>query len=148
MVPIYVEHWGDNLQFYPNFALISTSGLRLDHYCFDLKTKKRSSPKIETFLSAKSSDDQKKRSSPKIEEYLSPTSSEDQKKIQRSFSAQMQTTVKLLGGMQIQTIVKLLGGCSQIVGGLYRPHPPLSPPPGFGNPDCSSHCRQNNLLKV
>ena len=25
-VPIFVEHWGDNLQFYPNFALFSTLG--------------------------------------------------------------------------------------------------------------------------
>ena len=26
VVPIFVEHWGDNLQFYPNFALFSTLG--------------------------------------------------------------------------------------------------------------------------
>ena len=25
-VPIFFEHWGDNLQFYPNFALFSTLG--------------------------------------------------------------------------------------------------------------------------
>ena len=45
--------------------------------------KKRSSPKIEAFLSPKSREDQKKeekRSSPKIEAFLSPKSCEDQKK--------------------------------------------------------------------
>ena len=33
MVPIFVEHWGDNLQFHPNFALFSTlgGGMNLDH---------------------------------------------------------------------------------------------------------------------
>ena len=31
-VPIFVEHWGDNLQFYPNFALFTTLGrMKLDH---------------------------------------------------------------------------------------------------------------------
>ena len=31
-VPIFVEHWGDDLQFYPNFALFSTlEGMNLDH---------------------------------------------------------------------------------------------------------------------
>ena len=35
MVPIYVEHWGENLQFYPNFALFSTlGGMKLDHDFF------------------------------------------------------------------------------------------------------------------
>ena len=27
VVPIYVEHWGDNLQFYTNFPLFSTLGM-------------------------------------------------------------------------------------------------------------------------
>ena len=31
-VPIFVEHWGDNLQFYPNFSIFSTlGGMNLDH---------------------------------------------------------------------------------------------------------------------
>ena len=31
-VPIFVEHWGDNSQFYPNFALFLTlGGMNLDH---------------------------------------------------------------------------------------------------------------------
>ena len=34
-VPIFVEHWGDHLQFYPNFALFSTlGGMNLDHDFF------------------------------------------------------------------------------------------------------------------
>ena len=85
---------------------------------------------------SKSSEDQKKRVfSPKIVvELLTPKSSEDQKKkhnrlhqklnsfcprnqvrtkkkVQRSFSDQMQTINKLLGG-----------GCSQIIGRIYIPH--------------------------
>ena len=32
MGPIFVEHWGDNLQFYPNFARFSTlGGMNLEH---------------------------------------------------------------------------------------------------------------------
>ena len=32
VVSIFVKHWGDNLQFYPNFALFSTlGGMNLDH---------------------------------------------------------------------------------------------------------------------
>ena len=35
VVPIYFEHWEDNLQFYPNFALLSTlQGMKLNHYFF------------------------------------------------------------------------------------------------------------------
>ena len=37
MVPIFVEHWGDNLQFYPNFAHFSTlGGMNLDHDFFQV----------------------------------------------------------------------------------------------------------------
>ena len=37
-VPVFVEHWGDNLQFYPNFALFSTlGGMNLDHDFFSGK---------------------------------------------------------------------------------------------------------------
>ena len=67
---------GDNLQFYPNFALFSTLGGDEAQPLF--------------FHVSKSSEDQtnKKKPSPKIEEFLSPKSSEDQtespKIIQRS----------------------------------------------------------------
>ena len=45
-VPIFVEHLGDNLQFYPNFALFSTlGGMNLD---------------LDFFQVSKSSEDQKK----------------------------------------------------------------------------------------
>ena len=66
-VPIFAEHWGgDNLQFYPNFALFSTlGGMNLDHDFFQV---------------SKLSEDQKKRSSQKLERFLSPNSGEDQKK--------------------------------------------------------------------
>ena len=52
-VPIFVEHWGDKLQFHPNFALFSTMGrINLDHDFFQV---------------SKLSEDQKKKSSPKKE---------------------------------------------------------------------------------
>ena len=59
---------GDNLQFYPNFALFSTlGGMNRDHDFYqvsklseDQKNKKRSSPKPEPFFSSNSSEDQKK----------------------------------------------------------------------------------------
>ena len=57
---------GDNLQFYPNFALFSTlGGMNLDHHFFQV---------------SKLSEEPKKRSSPKMEHPFSPISGEDQKK--------------------------------------------------------------------
>ena len=60
---IFVEHWGDNLQFYPNFALFSTlGGINLDH----------------NFVQEwKFSEDQKKKA---IGILFSPNLGEDQKK--------------------------------------------------------------------
>ena len=55
-VQIFVEHWGDNLQFYPNFALFSTLGrMNLDHNFFQVsklseEQKKRSSPTMQRFF--------------------------------------------------------------------------------------------------
>ena len=52
-VQIFVEHWGNNLQLYPNFALFSTlQGMNLDHDFFQVsklseEQKKRSLPKME-----------------------------------------------------------------------------------------------------
>ena len=64
-VPIFVEHWGYNLQFYPNFALFSTLGwINLDHDFFQL---------------SKLSEDQKKVFA-KNETLFSPSSCEYQKK--------------------------------------------------------------------
>ena len=65
-VQIFVEHWGDNLQFYPNFALFSTLGeMNLDHHFFQV---------------SKLSEEQNNRSSPKMEHFFTPNSGEDQKK--------------------------------------------------------------------
>ena len=93
---------GDNLQFYPNFALFSTSGgMNLDHD-FSQVSKLR--------------EDQKKKFSPKLEEIFFRVQVKTKKKvfskIGRAFSPnssvadrlqviQMQTWVKLLGGMQM-----------------------------------------------
>ena len=58
MVLIFVEHWGNNLQFYPNFALFSTlGGMNLDQDFFQVsklsedQKKKTSSPEMEHFFS-------------------------------------------------------------------------------------------------
>ena len=56
---------GNNLQFYPNFALFSTLGrmnfdLDFFHVCKLSEGQKKSSPKIEQFLSPNLSEDQKK----------------------------------------------------------------------------------------
>ena len=60
---IFVEHWGDNLQFFPNFALFSTLGeMNLDHGFFQV---------------CKVSEDQKKRSSPKLEDFFPRTQLEN-----------------------------------------------------------------------
>ena len=67
--------------FTPFCPSLNIGGMKLDHF----------------FHASKSSEDQKKKSSPKLEEFLSPKLSEDQKKVQRSSSSQMQTIVKLLG---------------------------------------------------
>ena len=77
VVPIFVEHWGDNLQFYPNFALFSTlGGINLDHdfvqvwkFSEDQK-KKRSSSKIEQFFPQIQVKTKKKRSSTKIPHFF------------------------------------------------------------------------------
>ena len=66
VVQIFVEHWKDNLQFYPNFALFSSlGGMNLDQ---------------DFFQESKLSEDQQKRSSPEIKPFFSPNSGEDQKK--------------------------------------------------------------------
>ena len=115
---------GDNLQFYPNFALFSTLGrMNLDQDFFQV---------------SKLREDQKKRFSPEMKYIFFPNSGEDQKKkkslhqkwntfflrIQVQTCAQMHIRVKLLEGMQMKTIFKLLEGYSQIIGGDVYPHPP------------------------
>ena len=74
-VPIFIEHWEDNLQFYPNFALFSAlGGMNLDHDFVQVSKlsedqKKRSLPKMKHFTPS-SGEDQKKRSSPKMEHFF------------------------------------------------------------------------------
>ena len=119
MVPIFAEHWGDNLLFYLNFALFSRlGGMNLDHD-FVQVWKKRSSSKIEHIFPPNSGEEKKKRSSVRMAHLL--------------FSPHLRSNVhlfKLLGGMQMWTILKLLGGYSQIFGGLYLPiSPPLASAP-------------------
>ena len=93
---------GNNLQFYPNFVLFSTlGGMKLDHYFFH---------------ESKSIEDQKKAFTETWRVFVSKIKWRPKNKVQRSTSVQMQTIVKLLGGMQ-----------SNYWGGYVRPIPP-----GFG----------------
>ena len=77
---------GNNLQFYPNFALFSTfGGMNLDHdfvqmWKFSEDQKKKKKKQMEHFFSPNSGEDQKKRSSAKIEHFFPPNSGEDQKR--------------------------------------------------------------------
>ena len=78
-VPIFVEHWGgDNLQFYPNFALFSTlGGVNLNHNFVQV---------------SKLDKDQKKGLHQKWKTFFP--------RIQVDTYAQIHTRVKLLGGMK------------------------------------------------
>ena len=86
--PSLLSIGGDNLQFYPNFALFSTlRGINLEHDFYQV---------------SKLSEDQKIRYSPKEGKLCSPNCSGDL----RSNAHQSQ----IIGEMQLQTILKLLGG--------------------------------------
>ena len=64
---IFVEHWGDNLQFYPTFALFSTlGGMNLDHHFFQVNIL---------------SEEQKKKVFTKNGTLFSPNLGEDKKKV-------------------------------------------------------------------
>ena len=83
----YFQHWGG-----------WTSTTIFVRWANQVKTKKRSSPKMEHFFL----------------------------RIQMETCAQMHTGVKFLEGMQRKTTLKLLGGYSQIIGGNISP--PVSAP--------------------
>ena len=116
-VPIFVEHWGDNLQFYPNFALFSTlGGINLDHDFFQL---------------SKLSEDQKKRSLQNMED-LSLSEfrwrSKQKKGLHQKWSTFfLRILVETCAQMHIK--VKLLGGCRCGPSSNYWGD--ISPP-GFG----------------
>ena len=83
---IFVEHWGDNLQFYPNFALFSTLGdMNLDHDFFQVS-------KLSEDLRVRSSLFTKRRKTLFLETCA-----------QMHIAHQSQ----IIGGMQMQTILKL-----------------------------------------
>ena len=123
-MPIFVEHWGDNLQFYPNFALFSTlRGMNLDHDFFQLSKlgedqTKRSSPKMEHFF-PEFRWRPKQKSSPKLEHFFP--------RILVETCAQMNT--------QARSQKFAMGGC---LGGLGAPPPAAAGQRGSGDeaPSC------------
>ena len=79
-VPIFVEHWGgDNLQFYPNFALFSTlGGMNLNHDIVQVSKLSEDQKKVFTkngilFLLKFRWRLKKKRSSPEMEHFFPQT---------------------------------------------------------------------------
>ena len=137
-VPIFVEHWGNNLQFYPNFALYSTLGDERRPRFFSGKQikwrpKKGLHQKWNTF-SPNSGKDQKKRSSPKMEHFFPRIQVKTKKK---GFHQNWNTffpRIQVETFAQTQTRVKLLGGCSyrpysNYWGGHFPTYPPRVPAP-------------------
>ena len=112
----FVEHWGEYLQFYPNFALFSTlGGMNLDQ---------------DFFQASKFSEDQKKVFTRNGTRF-SPNSITDL----RSDAHQSQIN----GGDADEDHTQIVGGVySQIIGGIYSPIIP-----GFGTtgpPNCLFPC--------
>ena len=121
-VQIFVEHWGDNLLFYPNFARFSTLGeMNLDHNFFWV---------------SKLSEEQKKRSSPTMEHFFSPNLSGDL----RSDAHQSQ----IIGGDADVDHTQIIGGDNvKLLGRIY---PPI--PPGFRHPCLSGSTPQRARFLV
>ena len=88
-VPIFDEHWGDNLHFSPVLPFFSAGGMNLDYNFVPVsklsEDKKKVFTKNGTLFFSNSNEDQKKRNT-----FFSP--------IQVETCAQMHTRVKLLGG--------------------------------------------------
>ena len=78
------------------------------------------------FYISKLSEDQKQRSSPKIEEFLTLKSSDGQKSPKTIHRSDADHSQIIGEWMQMQIIVKLLGECNQYIGKIY--------PPGFCHP--------------
>ena len=112
-VPIFVEHWGDNLQFYPNFALFSTlGGMNLDHDFVQVSKLSKNQKKTKFFTTN--------------ETLFSPNSSGQL----RSNAHQSQ----IIGGnADVDHSETIRGHTAKLLGGYI----PLSPP-GFGIPACDN----------
>ena len=102
---------GDNLQFYPNFALFSALGeMNLNQDFFQV---------------SKLSEDQKKRFSPEMVYFFPPNSSTDL----RSDAHQSQ----IIGGDAGEDHTQIVGEDTvKLFGGVYPPSPP-----GFGTTGCT-----------
>ena len=122
---------GDNLQFYPIFALFSTLGGWTSTTIFFFQvsklsedTKKKVFTKIERLFFPNSSEDQKKEKKVFARDGIRlfpPNSSEDQ----RSDADQSQI---IAGDGHVDHTQIIGGGCSQIIRGIYPPHPRVSAP--------------------
>ena len=102
---------GDNLQFYPNFALFSTlGGMKLDHDFFHV---------------SKLSEDQKKGLHQKLKEFLSPKSRGDQRKGPNIIQPSDANHTQIIGGDADVDHSQITGRIqSNLLGGYI----PLLPP--------------------
>ena len=117
MVPIFAEHWGDNLQLYPNFALFSTlGGMNLEH----------------DFVQVwKFSEDQKKM----LVEHFFP---EIQVKTKKKVFIKNRTLFSPIFAQMYCTSIQIIGGdAAKLLGGIY-PHPLLVSAPLAGTELCRS----------
>ena len=127
---IFFEHWGDNLQFYPDFALFSTlEGMNLDQDSFQVSKlsedqKKGLHQKWNTF-SPNSGEDQKKRSPPEMEYFFSPNSGEDQKKGNTFLITDLRSDAhqtQIIGGDADESHTQIVGGYTvKLLGGYIPP---------------------------
>ena len=133
MVQTFVEHWGDNLQVYSNFALFSTlGGEPRPRYFLGEEIKRR--PKKEVFA--------------RNGTLFSPNSGEDQKKKKKGFHQKWNTFFpnlstdlrsdahhsQIIGWDIDEDYNQIVRGYTvKSLGEIYPPIPP-PPPPGFGTP--------------
>ena len=132
MVPIFVKHWGDNLQFYPNFALFSTLGeMNLDHdfvQVWKFSEDQKKNKQIKHFfpqIQVKTKKEKKVFIKNRI--LFSPNSGEDQKINKKKNKKKVFNKNRTLFSQiyaQMYTHSNYWGGYSQIIG-VYIPHPPL-----------------------
>ena len=116
------------MQFYPNFALFSTlGGMNLDHDFVEMsklsedQTKKRFSPKMNTFFPISDEDQKKKDLHQKWNTFFP--------RFQMDNSAQMHTRVKLFGGDADLDHIQTIGGDTvKLLKDISPPSPRVSAP--------------------
>ena len=134
VVPIYVEHWGGIIcNFTPILPYFQHWGDEARQLFFFHVNQEKTKKKVFTenwsvFVPENEWRPKQKKASPKIEKFLSPKSSKHHKKTPKIIQRSDIDHSQIIGGLQMQTIVKVLKGMqSNYLGGVF--------PPVFGTPD-------------